>query len=99
MKKLTYYISYIALVLVIVSGCALWKTKYLPGSEGDLIFSHKQHIEMEVECEACHTNAAESEVASQNNYPKEADCLECHEREECSLCYLDVEKAIHLEPA
>ena len=79
MKKLIYYI---ACILVIISGCALWGTRYTLQSKGDLIFSHKQHIEME----------------ALNNYPKEADCMECHDREECSLCHLDVDNAIHLVP-
>ncbi|MFC1712824.1 hypothetical protein ACFL6S_04095 [Candidatus Poribacteria bacterium] len=96
MKKLIYYAVGI---LVIMSGCALWSVKYPLGSKGEIIFSHKQHIEMEAECEMCHTEAAESEISSRNNYPKEADCMECHEREECSLCHTDVDNAIHLAPA
>lgn len=96
MKKLIYCII---CVLIIMSGCALWRVKYSPESHGDIIFSHKLHIDMEVECEMCHSDAAKAEFASSNNYPKEQNCIECHEREECSLCHSDVDNAIHLTPA
>ena len=95
MKKL---VCYAACVLVIISGCALWKVKYSIETKGELIFSHKLHIEMEAECEICHTEAAENETASRNNFPEEEDCMLCHEREECSLCHLDVNNAIPLVP-
>jgi predicted CXXCH cytochrome family protein len=95
MNKLTYCVVFIA---IIMAGCALWKAKYLAQDEGDIVFSHKKHIEMEADCEMCHAGAAESELSSDNNYPKEEDCLLCHEREQCSLCHINVEQAIHLLP-
>ncbi len=95
MRKLIYCI---VCAIIIISGCALWKAKYPLQNKGDIIFSHKKHIEMDAECEACHIKTVESEIASDNNYPKEADCLTCHERENCSLCHQDVENAIHLIP-
>ncbi len=96
MKKL---ICYTACVLLIVSGCALWKMRTPLQEKEELIFSHKQHIEMEVECEMCHTEAAGNELASRNNYPREENCIDCHEREDCSLCHLNVDNAVHLVPA
>ena len=95
MKKFSYCIIF---VLIIFAGCGIWQTKYPDQNSGKLLFSHKQHIEMNAECDACHTQNAKSELSSDNNYPKEKDCLECHEREKCSLCHTDVNKAIHPVP-
>ena len=95
MKKLIYCA---VCVLVIMSGCALWRSQFSPESKGDIILSHKLHIDMEIQCEMCHSDAAESQFASSNNYPKEKDCIECHDRENCSLCHLDVDNAIPLVP-
>lgn len=95
MKKLCYFAVFIFIVL---AGCALWKAKSPGQNSGDIIFSHKKHIEMEAECEMCHAGAAESELSTDNNYPAEEDCLACHEREQCSLCHLNVDQAVHLVP-
>jgi hypothetical protein len=95
MKKLSYFII---LIFVFFIGCGLWKAKYPLQNKGDITFSHKKHTEMEAECGACHTQITESKLASDNNYPKEKDCLECHEREKCSICHSDVNNAIHLMP-
>jgi hypothetical protein len=95
MKKLIYFLI---LALIFSAGCGLWKTKTSVPSKSELIFSHKKHVENDVECDACHTQNAKSELASDNNYPKEKDCLECHDRDKCSLCHSDVNNAVHLAP-
>lgn len=95
MRKLSCCIVFFCIIL---GGCALWKARLPLRSQGDITFSHRVHLEIDAECEMCHTQAAESELASDNNYPKEQDCIECHEREECSLCHLDVDNAIHIVP-
>jgi hypothetical protein len=95
MKKL---ICYAAFILLIMSGCALWKMSAPVREKEELIFSHKKHLEMDAECEMCHTEVSESTLASSNNYPKEENCLECHEREDCSLCHLNVDNAVPLVP-
>ena len=92
-------LGYIAiLVCIILAGCALWGTKHVSKGDGGIIFSHKKHIEIEAECEMCHVAVTESEFSSDNNYPEEDDCLSCHEREECSLCHINVDEAAHLMP-
>ena len=95
MKKLSYFII---LILIFSAGCGLWKTKTSIPSKSEIAFSHKKHIENDVECDACHIQNAKSELASDNNYPKEKDCLECHDRDKCSLCHSDVNNAVHLMP-
>jgi hypothetical protein len=42
-------------------------------------FSHKLHLELELQCATCHTAAAASTKASDNLLPAKAVCLQCHE--------------------
>ena len=94
MKKLSYLTIF---AFIVLAGCGLWKATSPIQYSGDIIFSHKMHMEMEIECEMCHTEVAENKLASQSNYPKEESCIECHKREECSLCHINAENATPLK--
>ncbi|MBM4394915.1 MAG: hypothetical protein FJ087_04415 [Deltaproteobacteria bacterium] len=55
-------------------------------------FSHKLHVkDQELSCDSCHDEVMKSERLSGPMWPKEAKCLECHEKEEgkCGLCHVD----------
>lgn len=68
----------------------LFSNDTLEKYNSDLKFSHKQHVsDLEAECEACHPNAAESTSGTDDLLPKEAYCLECHEKTEetCIQCH------------
>jgi Cytochrome c7 and related cytochrome c len=45
-------------------------------------FSHKDHLELGLECARCHTAAATSTKASDNLLPARTVCLQCHENAE-----------------
>ena len=57
-------------------------------------FSHKKHIEAEVECVDCHSKAQESETISSDLMPTMDKCADCHDTEDeknCNTChYKDV---------
>lgn len=86
-KKVLVLISF----LILLGGCAALKFGLFDNKK--LLFSHKEHIEQEIECELCHKNVIESKTVLDNNLPKEEDCLLCHERgespEDCALCHSD----------
>jgi hypothetical protein len=53
--------------------------KPVVGTDHDLIFSHAQHAELEsVECQTCHTNAAEAVDLSGSLLPSMESCSTCH---------------------
>lgn len=85
MKKLIYCAIFATIFLV---GCALLVPKQFSQNKSGIIFSHKRHIDMEIECEICHTEIAQSKLASDNNLPEESDCMLCHDRTDgCQLCH------------
>lgn len=43
-------------------------------------FSHKLHLQLKMECVACHSGVANSAVLSDNNLPSEKVCLTCHKQ-------------------
>jgi hypothetical protein len=54
---------------------------------------------MDIECEYCHVDTPQSELASDNTLPAEKDCMRCHKRTQgCELCHRDVKSAIALTP-
>jgi len=65
--------------------------------DGDLIFSHKSHAEMEFECITCHGSVEESESGTDNNLPEMDICMACHDgetaSEECEYCHKDPDNA------
>jgi predicted CXXCH cytochrome family protein len=42
-------------------------------------FSHRVHLAMKLECATCHTTAATSTRAEDNNLPSRQVCLRCHQ--------------------
>ena len=50
-------------LLLLFGGCAmiharlLWPAKEMSPHDGEVIFSHAQHIKMTIECAACHPHA------------------------------------------
>lgn len=89
--------------------CQVCHPDYLdkPGPSGDLVFSHKTHIDNNVRCATCH-------VPPLGHFdtpaPMMMTCLSCHEGEtaphECKNCHRKIEEiapglgrpAVHLEP-
>lgn len=70
----------------------------------DLKFSHRLHLSLAgVTCADCHTRAAASTEAADNNLPREKDCLKCHDgrqaRGECAVCHRDPQRAKPLQVA
>ncbi|MCK5075026.1 MAG: cytochrome c3 family protein, partial [Calditrichia bacterium] len=56
-------------------------------------FSHKLHLENEVECETCHQNAANSQTGKDNLMPSMESCSDCHdieEENECGICHSNI---------
>lgn len=85
MKKLIYCAI---LAVTFLAGCALLVPNPFSQNKSDIIFSHKRHIDMDIECEDCHTKIAQSKLASEDNLPEESDCMLCHERTDgCQLCH------------
>ncbi len=88
--------------LTVVVGCATL-TWYRPPSPPDqstseLVFSHKRHIDMEIECAACHS-ASESVTAKDVLLPVERTCMACHHRTQgCELCHGNANAVTPLEP-
>jgi hypothetical protein len=76
-------------LLIFLGGCAA--LRYRMFNRPELLFSHEKHLKEEIECDACHGKVKESEIALDDNLPKERDCLECHDRgespEECAFCH------------
>jgi len=69
----------------------------------DLAFSHKLHVEMDVECTFCHPDAQTSTVSTDTLIPSNSFqnnnhvglCADCHEAEtpdDCLTCHSDLEK-------
>jgi len=82
-------------------GCALWGGRGINLNEGDIIFSHKRHVEVDIQCVDCHKRTPSIELSSQNILPVgEPECLQnCHKRSQgCELCHTDVERAVHIVP-
>ncbi len=55
-------------------------------------FSHQLHIEMEVECEMCHAEVAESTSLSGKLLPSKDACADCHDVEDdenCEMCHYE----------
>lgn len=44
----------------------------------DKPFSHRQHLALKLQCSTCHTTAAASTAAQDNNLPPAAACRSCH---------------------
>jgi hypothetical protein len=78
-----------------------------PDQSGDLVFSHKTHIENEVQCATCHGTSVGHFAAPA---PMMMTCLSCHEGEtapnDCKNCHRKLEEiapglgdpAVHLAP-
>ncbi len=50
-----------------------------PDQQLPLRFSHALHEKAGMTCESCHTGIARSASSLDNNLPREADCVACHE--------------------
>lgn len=58
----------------------------------EIKFSHKLHVEeQEIACEDCHGEIKESTKIVGSTLPREAKCLECHEKNDdsCGQCHTD----------
>lgn len=59
-------------------------------------FSHKAHLNREVQCAVCHLNIEQVDWATAKNLPGMDVCLSCHDNKKaprnCNLCHDDPEK-------
>jgi len=60
----------------------------------EIVFSHEKHDYMNVGCQDCHTQAAESTSAKEDILPQMKACLTCHDdqtapRKQCSVCHVE----------
>jgi len=63
-------------------------------------FSHKQHAQKDVECEACHEGVAESDNIHDKHLPSMQDCMTCHPLTmSADYCYVCHDKSEDLKPA
>ncbi|NOY06464.1 MAG: cytochrome c3 family protein, partial [Chlorobi bacterium] len=79
MLHIRLYVSFAAILVacVMVLGLAQGPDD-LFGSDGHIRFSHKTHVDNEVECTTCH-EATESISAKDNLVPKPEVCVDCHD--------------------
>jgi len=98
MKKRTSKTIMLLPIAILMVGCALIYTtdRYL------FKFSHKTHLDLELDCTECHKTIEESTKAQDNNLPLKKECCgDCHdvqEEEGCVTCHSSVEKARKLTP-
>jgi hypothetical protein len=61
----------------------------------EVIFSHKQHAEMEMDCSTCHTGLDRAVKTGGRHLPEMAVCSDCHEGEkapfECESCHTELQ--------
>ncbi|MBI5508569.1 MAG: cytochrome c3 family protein [Deltaproteobacteria bacterium] len=73
------------------AACAWWMAGR-PGSAklGQLLFNHAIHKEQSVECTTCHAGVDAATDTSAGYTPKEAVCMDCHDRDnDCTKCHGD----------
>src|SRR5689334_21211988 len=58
----------------------------------NLLFNHKVHVDRKVDCQVCHGQMANVQLATRMQLPKMATCLTCHDGRqasgECKTCHL-----------
>lgn len=58
----------------------------------NIVFPHKIHVDKKIECKSCHGAMTDVGFATEQQLPKMATCLECHDghyaSEECKTCHL-----------
>src|SRR3972149_2683532 len=61
----------------------------------DVVFSHENHLETEIDCRNCHKGKIEEKKAL---LPRMEDCIACHsktgEKLECSKCHQSIRKDV-----
>jgi hypothetical protein len=76
-------------IIAVISSCF-----YAVKHPDSMIFSHKVHIEMDVECLTCHDGIENSENDLNSHLPSMGICEECHEEvndtDSCSMCHPDL---------
>ncbi len=69
---------------------AAWLAALLAGGlalarpETGLVFSHLEHAQVAIGCEACHPRAASSAAGGDNLLPGPEACAQCHDQAECA---------------
>jgi len=75
-------------VLLLVAGASFLAMQAAAGARQEpaagaeqkpVVFSHEVHLEQEIGCTDCHTNAEQSMSAEDDNRPEKEICLTCHE--------------------
>ncbi|MEN8191548.1 MAG: cytochrome c3 family protein [Bacteroidota bacterium] len=94
MKPKHFYIFLLTAGIIYLTITAFsFQTEAKDPSNAKLIkFTHQTHIENELDCENCHTDAAESISLSDKLLPTMEACGECHDVEDdenCELCHFE----------
>ena len=63
--------------------------------KAEISFSHRLHVvENEMECDACHASAYESQKGTDNLFPDKENCGNCHDIEstdDCGVCHTNLD--------
>jgi hypothetical protein len=63
------------LVIVVGGGILLTRVRVLAAPEQPIAYSHRDHVEVGIQCLYCHTEATRSEIAG---IPSVGKCMGCH---------------------
>jgi hypothetical protein len=62
-----------------------------PHPARSILFSHRQHVEQDVECAVCHGTIAQSTETGAGHLPRMSRCFECHDgiraADRCDACH------------
>ncbi|HKI79668.1 MAG TPA: cytochrome c3 family protein [Ignavibacteriaceae bacterium] len=92
--KHIYYLLIPAIMVLLTLSAFKSKTVQETANHNDKIikFSHKTHIENEVECQTCHDKIATSTKLSDRLLPNHDNCSACHDVEDtdnCTTCHFE----------
>ncbi len=94
MKNKILYISIFSLAAIFLAVTAFsQETDEEKKTNKDiLIFSHELHVEMDVDCESCHTIMEDTPTLSDIRLPLMDTCADCHDvedEEQCTTCHYE----------
>lgn len=87
-------------LLLLASACAWWMAGRRSEPAASLRFDHTKHSWEGLSCDRCHVTQSGPEAAA-SFLPKEAACMQCHERAYCDMCHVeepDVASSARHEP-
>ncbi|MFH1699886.1 MAG: cytochrome c3 family protein [Candidatus Zixiibacteriota bacterium] len=74
----------------------------LANPDRELVFNHKNHLDLDIDCRRCHINIEYSPRSRPENMPKMSLCFDCHDgskaERECDLCHSDAQILSQIHP-